>query len=177
MIERLPYYYRKSKVIKDLYDIIRRVFDRVDEEIAEADKRLFIITTDDFTLHENDVELPAIAADDEPRRARVIARLQGNEILTVKALNELVTLYEKSGCYVKENYPVYTVTIYFGKRMGIPNNIAQIMEAIEEVKPAHIKIGYEYEPNTWGRANSLFTWGEAAVLTWNGLELFGDKEA
>ena len=176
MIERLPYYYRKSKVVKDLYDVIQKALDMVDGEIAEADRRLFIITTDDFTPHERDVELPAITADDETRRARVIARLQGYAMLTVEALTELVTLYEKSGCTVNEDYPAYTVTIRFDKRIGIPSNITQIMEAVEEVKPAHIRVVYGYEPNTWRRANSLFTWGEASALDWYGLRYFGDKE-
>lgn len=178
MIERLPYYYRKSKVVKDFYDVVKGIFDEVDSEIAEADKLLFIISTGDFDLHEKDVGLTAIDADDETRRSRVITRLRGYNMLTVEELIAIVTLYEKSGCSVVEDYPNYTVTIHFDERMGIPNNIGQIMATVEEVKPAHIKIGWLFDPNTWRRAKSLFTWGEvkALKLTWWGLEYFGDKE-
>ena len=60
MIERLPYYYRKSKVVKDLYDAVQRILDKTNADIAEADRRLFIVTTDNFDLHEKDVSLTAL---------------------------------------------------------------------------------------------------------------------
>ncbi len=59
MIEKLPQYYRKSKVVKNLYDVIQKLLDKVDVDISKEDLRLFITTTDDFTLHEKDVSLAA----------------------------------------------------------------------------------------------------------------------
>lgn len=175
MIEREPYYYRKSKVVKDLFDAIQMILDMTDKSIDEADIRLFITTTDDFTLHERDVGLAVSADTDETRRARVIARIQGNGMLTVEALKELVTLYEKSGCTVIEDYPNYTVTLHFNYRMGIPNNIVQLIEAIEEVKPAHISFVYLFDRNIWRRVEGIFkTWGAASAYTWDGLTYFGD---
>lgn len=147
MIERLPYYYRKSKVVHDFYDVIQKILDKVELDISAADKRLFIITTDDFTLHEKDVSLSAITADDETKRARVIARLQGNEVLTVEALKALVSLYEKSGIEVEEIYDDYIVNLVFPNREGTPENISEILLAVEEVKSAHIKIGLTFIRN------------------------------
>lgn len=150
MIERLPYYYRKSKVVKGFYDAVQRVLDKTNDDIADADKRLFIVTTDDFALHEKDVSLTAITADDETRRARVIARLQASRVLTVEALKELVSLYEKSGVNVIELYDKYAFTLDFRNREGAPGNIAEILTAIEEVKPAHLKIGLSFIRNPCG---------------------------
>ena len=150
MIERLPYYYRKSKVVNDFYDVIKKIIDKVELDIAAADKRLFIITTDDFTLHEKDVSLSAITADNETKRARVMARLQGSEVLTVEALKSLVTLYEKSGIEVEEQFGDYVVTLVFPNREGTPENITEILLAVEEVKPAHIKIGLTFIRNPIG---------------------------
>ena len=129
MIERLPYYYRKSKVVN----------------IRLADQRLFITTTDEFTLHEKDVSLAkSDGLDDETRRARVIARLQGSRVLTVEALKELVALYEKSGVEINELYDKYAFTLEFVNREGVPENITEIISAIEEVKPAHLRIGLSF---------------------------------
>ena len=76
MIERLPYYYRKSKVVKDFYDVVQVILDKSNSDIDIADKRMFIVTTDEFTLHEKDVNLTkSDGLDSETRRARVIARL------------------------------------------------------------------------------------------------------
>ena len=151
MIERLPYYYRKSKVVKDFYNAVQRILDKTNADIADADKRLFIVTTDDFDLHEKDVSLTAAPElDMETRRARVISRLQASRVLTVEALKELVTLYEKSGVNVDELYDRYAFTLDFANREGAPENIVEILSAIEEVKPAHLRIGLGFVRNPAG---------------------------
>ena len=145
MIERLPYYYRKSKVVKDFYDVVQVILDKSSSDIDIADKRMFIITTDKFTLHEKDVNLAkSDGLDSETRRARVIARLQASRVLTVEALKELVSLYEKSGADVIELYDKYAFTLDFKNREGVPENITEIIAAIEEVKPAHLRIGLSF---------------------------------
>lgn len=145
MIERLPYYYKKSKVVKDFYDAIQYILDKTKADIRLADQRLFITTTDEFTLHEKDVSLTkSDGLDDETRRARVIARLQGSRVLTVEALKELVALYEKSGVEINELYDKYAFTLEFVNREGVPENITEIIAAIEEVKPAHLRIGLSF---------------------------------
>ena len=151
MIERLPYYYRKSKVVKDFYDAIQRILDKTNADIADADRRLFIITTDNFDLHEKDVSLTAAPElDMETRHARVISRLQASRVLTVEALKELVTLYEKSGADVGEIYDKYAFILEFANREGAPENIMEILAAIEEVKPAHLRIGLGFTRNPVG---------------------------
>ena len=151
MIERLPYYYRKSKVVKDFYDAVQRILDKTNADIADADRQLFIITTDNFDLHEKDVSLIAAPElDMETRRARVISRLQASRVLTVEALKELVALYEKSGVDVNELYDRYAFTLEFANREGAPENITEIISAIEEVKPAHLRIGLGFIRNPVG---------------------------
>ena len=169
MIERLPSYYRKSTVVKDLYAVIQKILEKTDEDISAEDLRLFITTTDNFSLHEKDVVLPEISADNETKRARVIARLQGNNLLTKAELERLILIYDKTGCTITEDFANYTVNILFGDRTGIPYNLGQIREAVEEVKPAHIKVNYEFLRNTWGDVRrKLGTWGNAKVFTWEG---------
>lgn len=89
MIDRLPNYYRKSKTVKDFYNVVQTILDKVSEDITDEDKRLFITVTDSFLLHEKDIGLSEITADNETKRARVIARLQGNNLLTNWNLNSL----------------------------------------------------------------------------------------
>ena len=132
---------------------------------------LFITTTTDFTLHEKDVGLPAINADNETKRARVIARIQGNSVLTKSALYDLIDIYDKTGCTITEDFANYTVTIAFTGRKGKPYNFNEIQSAVDEVKPAHIKIEYAFEKNTWNDLRlKLNTWGNAMSLTWGDAE-------
>lgn len=176
MINRLPHYYRKSKVVKDIYAAIQKLLDKVAADISAEDLRLFIATTDSFPLHEKDVGLTEINADNETKRARVIARLQGNNILTKAELEQLVNVYDKTGCTITEDFPNYTINILFSGRKGVPYNFNEIKAAVEEVKPAHIQVNYEYQNNTWNDAKQkLGTWGNAKAFTWGGIRTYDGR--
>lgn len=176
MINRLPQYYRKSKVVKDLYSVIQKALDKVSEDISTEDMRLFITTTDTFSLHEKDVGLPEITADNETKRARVIARLQGNNLLTKSELERLILMYDKTGCTITEDFPNYTINIQFSGRKGIPYNFEQIQAAVDEVKPAHIQVNYDFTHNTWGETQrKLGTWGNAKAFTWGGVQNYDGR--
>lgn len=176
MINRLPQYYRKSKVVRDFYDAVKKLLDKVSADISAEDMRLFITTTDTFSLHEKDVGLPEITADNETKRARVIARLQGNNLLTKAELERLILMYDKTGCTITEDFPNYTINIEFSGRKGIPYNLEAIKAAVEEVKPAHIKVNYGFQSNTWGEAQrKLGTWGNAKAFTWGGVQNYDGR--
>lgn len=175
MINRLPQYYRNSKVVRDFYDAVKKLLDKVSEDISAEDMRLFITTTDTFSLHEKDVGLSEITADNETKRARVIARLQGNNLLTKAELERLILMYDKTGCTITEDFPNYTITVVFNGHKGIPHNFEQIQAAIEEVKPAHISFEYEFLINTWDECRKkLNTWGRCADFTWYGAAYYYD---
>lgn len=167
MIEKLPYYYRKSKVVKELYTAVQIILDKVSADISAEDLKLFITTTDDFSQHEKDVGLTVTTADNETKRARVLARIQGYSVLTKSALEELVAVYDKTGCTITEDFANYTVRILFSGRKGKPYNFNEIQSAVDEVKPAHIKIEYEFMKNTWADLKSkLNTWTNATSQIW-----------
>ena len=171
MIEKLPHYYRKSKVVEDLYSVVQKILDKISDDISAEDLKLFITTTTDFTQHEKNVGLTNISADNETKRARVLARIRGGHVLTKKALKELIYIYDKTGCEIDEQFSKYTVTIAFTGRKGKPYNLDEINVAVDEVKPAHISIKYVFTKNTWADlADKLNTWGNATSLTWGGAE-------
>lgn len=132
---------------------------------------MFITTTDSFLLHEKDVGLSEITADNETKRARVIARLQGNNILTKSELEQLILMYDRTGCTITEDYKNYTVAVRFSGRKGVPYNFEQIKSAVDEVKPAHLQVNYEFQSNTWSEVQKkLGTWGNAKIFTWGGVK-------
>ena len=104
MIEKLPHYYRKSKVVEDLYSVVQKILDKISDDISAEDLKLFITTTTDFTQHEKNVGLTNISADNETKRARVLARIRGGHVLTKKALKELIYIYDKTGCEIDEQF-------------------------------------------------------------------------
>lgn len=176
MINMLPGYYRKSQVVKDLYAAITAALERLDADISELERNMFIATTSDFVRHESDVELATAAVDAETKRARVISRLQGTKLLTLAELERIVTDFDKTGCTIKEDCANYTVTIIFSGRKGQPYNFEQIRAAIDELKPAHIKIDYEFLENTWADIREkVGVWGNARQFTWDGIKSYDGR--
>ena len=162
--------------MKELYRVIQLLLDKLSTDAITQDMRLFITTTDDFTLHEKDVGLIEIVADNETKRARVLARLQGSNLLTRSELERLILNYDKTGCTVTEDFAHYTVTVTFSGRTGVPYNLDEIKAAVDEVKPAHIKIEYAYLKNTWNDIHrKLGLWKNVASFTWNGAAYYDGR--
>lgn len=168
MIDGLPSYYRKSQVVKDLYNAIQSALEKFEGDMDTKASNLFVLTASDLSLHEKDVGLtsdPSI--HEETRRAQVLARLQGHKLLTISELKSLINLYDKTGCSINEDFENYTVTIVFDGRKGQPYNFEQLKAAIDEVKPAHLNFKYEFIRNTWGDWRKTFgTWGKNIDFTW-----------
>jgi hypothetical protein len=59
-------------------------------------------------------------------------------------------------------------TIRFVGTIGIPGNIADLKLTIEEIKPAHLAVDYEYLYNTW-KNMEVATWNSVAAYTWEGV--------
>ena len=55
--------------------------------------------------------------------------------------------------------------VRFVGTLGIPGNMTDLKLTIEEIKPAHLMVEYEYIYNTWENVGKL-TWNEASAYTW-----------
>ena len=85
-------------------------------------------------------------------------------------------MYDKTGCTITEDFPNYTINIQFSGRKGIPYNFEQIQAAVDEVKPAHIQVNYDFTHNTWGETQrKLGTWGNAKAFTWGGVQNYDGR--
>lgn len=80
-------------------------------------------------------------------------------------------MYDRTGCTITEDYKNYTVAVKFSGRKGVPYNFEQIKSAVDEVKPAHLQVNYEFQSNTWSEVQKkLGTWGNAKIFTWGGVK-------
>lgn len=77
MIEKLPGYYRKSKVINDLVRAIENEFNRLNAETTLTENQFFVILSDrDIKHHEEDVGLvPDTSANLDTRKGRIKKRI------------------------------------------------------------------------------------------------------
>ena len=177
MIEKLPYYYRKSQLVQDLYALIERVLDNFKSETKIAADNLFVVSASDLDKFERDVGLTTGQNDFETRRSKIIARLMGNNMLTIVELENLIKSYDKTGCTITESYADYTVYITFSGRKGSPPNFQALAAAVEEVKPAHLSIEYVFLENTWDEASRYFgLWDNIPDdMTWEMLRYYDEN--
>lgn len=140
----LPGYYRKSKLTDAAHTAIQNALSDFEQKTDRKMLDLFITDAENFALHEKDAGLPCdVNLNNDTRRARVIARLRGNGVLTVEALKKLIELYEPDGADIIELYGDYAVILKFPTRTDSPKNIYELMAAIDEVIPAHISPIYQ----------------------------------
>lgn len=106
----------------------------------------------------------------EQRREAVIAKIRGQETTTVEVLRRTALAFTGVEAVVVEDYANYWFYIKFVSAYGIPPNIRQLMDAIEEIKPAHLGFSFLYRYVIWNELRP-YVWDDLRVYTWAGLRV------
>jgi len=108
----------------------------------------------------------------DQRRSRIISKLRGYGTVTVSLIKNVAESYVYGTVEVTEDPAAYSFTVKFVDPRGIPPNLDDVKAAIEEIKPAHLAIEYQFTYTVWSELNTWSeTWGNlnALELTWNAL--------
>ena len=100
----------------------------------------------------------------EERREIVRAKMRGQGMCTIEMLKNVCKSFNGGTVSIIENSAPYTFTIRFIDTKGIPKNIEKLKEVINEIKPAHLLVDYEFKYNTVGYIKD-FTVGEINKYT------------
>ena len=100
----------------------------------------------------------------EERREIVRAKIRGQGMCTIEMLKNVCKSFNGGTVDVIENSAPYTFTIRFIDTKGVPKNIEKLKEVINEIKPAHMLVDYQFKYNTVGYIND-FTVGEVNKYT------------
>ena len=173
LINNLPGYYRKSVFVQELYTVIEAMFELSDDEWKTFVKNMFATQAVDISQCEKDVGIePDPSIDLEIRRANVLNRIRGNGILTVERLKELVESYEPTGVKIIEKFKERTIKLYFENCIGTPEHYDEMINAIDDVKPAYIVVECVLRLLTWGEVKEhIDTWEDVKnkCQTWGDL--------
>ncbi len=134
-------------------------------------QQLFVETaTEGLDLWEEDYGLSSyVGKPDDQRRSRIKSKIRGVGTITISLIKNVSESYVYGTVDVIENAEEYSFTIKFIDIRGIPPNIEDLEAAIEEIKPAHLEVVYEYTYTTWEEVKTI-TWEEAATGTWGELK-------
>lgn len=171
----LPAYYRKSKVMNELFRSIEAEYARLENEVKLTENQFFVILADkNIQNHEQDIGVsPDDTADLETRRGRVLSKLRGTGTVTKTMMKNVAASFVNGDIEITEYPSQYLFSVAFTSKQGVPYNIADIQNMIEEIKPAHLAVEYIFTYRLWEDVkNDLQNWTMVKPYTWEELLTF-----
>lgn len=174
MLENCPRYYETSRVFKSYLQVVGEELDSFKQGINEILDQFFVQTaTWSLDRWEEELGLESYAGKpDDQRRSRIISKIRGYGTVTIALIKNVAESYVYGTVEVTEQPELYSFTVKFIDPRGIPPNLDDLKTAIEEIKPAHLAVQYEFTYSTWDELNTWgTTWGDlnALGLTWDAL--------
>ena len=170
LIELLPDYYDENRTMQELQDILSEKTDAIEKELSLLMREFFPAYTS--LLLERYEQIFGIQTDvtkpDSFREEQILAKIAGAGTTTKSMIKDVSCTYSDGEVEVIEDNAKSCFIIRFIGTLGIPKNMSGLKQTIEEIKPAHLAVEYEYIYNTWADAKKI-TWGQAIAYTWGQL--------
>jgi hypothetical protein len=99
------------------------------------------------------------------RRTRIYSKLIGQGDFSVGMIKSIAKVFVNGDVDATLDIPNFTITIKFISVYGIPPNLDDFKEAIEEVKPAYFLVNYEFTYELWSEVSN-FNWEDVSNYTW-----------
>lgn len=173
----LPGYYETSRVMRADMQAKGAEMDMLYQALEETLDQFFVRTATwglDYWEQELGIETDRLKPVDQ-RRAVVESKLRGAGTFSGRLVKSVAEAYAGGKVDVTFQPEAWSFTVSFVDTMGIPPNMEDLKRAIEELKPAHMAVEYEYRYLNWDDLDrKQVTWDEldAASLTWNELEVW-----
>jgi len=173
----LPAYYETSRVMRADMQAKGTEIDMLYQALEETLDQFFVRTATwglEYWEQELGIETDRLKPVDQ-RRAVVESKLRGAGTFSGRLVKSVAEAYAGGKVDVTFQPEAWSFTVSFVDTMGIPPNMEDLKRAIEELKPAHMAVEYEYRYLNWDDLDrKQVTWDEldAASLTWNELEVW-----
>lgn len=177
MMQTAPTQYQFSKIYAALQQAYADGYDGVYTDNEDLRNQLYISTaTWGLKYYEELFGLPTIETDSyEIRRSRVLSSCRGIGNLSAAYIKSVCEAYANSEVDVSIRPADCMVTIAFVGIRGIPPNMADLEQSVQNIIHAHLGVEYSYRFMTWDEYESynhtLDEW-DALNLTWDELETY-----
>lgn len=167
LIKLLPEYYDENVTMQTLQSILSKETDDLETGLSDTMSECFASTASVLlSRYENLLGLTIdVTKENDCRRERICAKLAGTGTTTKEMIESVSKSYSNGEVEVIEDNANSRFVIRFVGTLGIPGNMADLKLTIEEIKPAHLAVEYEYIYNTWSDISAL-TWQQATSYTW-----------
>ncbi len=168
----MPGYYKTSKVIDNLNNANAAELNNYHQKLEDVFNQFFINTAD-YSLERWEKELGLVVDNSyntDFRRSRILSKLRGQGTVTISLIKNVSESYSYGEVDVIENNPDYSFTVKFVGLKGITPNLDDLKKAIDDIKPAHLAVIYEFTYNPWSYTKTL-TWEAVKENTWETLKV------
>ena len=157
LIKLLPDYYEKNVTMQTLQGLLSGVTDNLEQGLSDTISECFASTASNLlSRYEKLLGLEVdISKPDDFRQERIRAKISGVGTTTKEMVKNVASSYSNGEVEVIEDTAHYRFVIRFVGMLGIPGNMADLKLTIEEIKPAHLMVEYEYIYNTWENVEVL----------------------
>ncbi|MDI6711459.1 MAG: DUF2313 domain-containing protein [Bacillota bacterium] len=159
ILAMLPTAFSESPRFQALLDVIGSTLEavRVDQANRQLQRFVSTATGDGLARWEKDFGLPVLVdKSDAERRSRILAKLRGPGHLNAALIQNVAEAWVYGTVEVTQQPEQYTITIKFVDPRGVPSTLDDVEAAIEEIKPAHLAVVYQF---TFTVVGDLITWG------------------
>ena len=164
--------------MQEIMQSIEAEFNLLKNKIELTENQFFVVLADkNISEHEKDVGLtPDTNADIDTRRGRVLSKLRGTGTVTKSMMKNVAASFVNGDIEIIEYPSEYCFSVKFTSRTGVPYNITDIQNMIEEIKPAHLAVEYIFTYRLWQDIiDTLNDWENVKSYTWEWLLSFESK--
>ena len=172
----LPKFYQSNRAMNELQKSLGYEVGEINYDTQDIINQCFISTaTWGLNLWEQLFNLPTNESlSYERRREILMAKRRGTGTVTKEMIKNVCEAFSGGEVSVIEYPKEYRFVIQFIGVMGIPPNMAGLINAINEIKPAHLDYSFKYTYTTWGMVSNL-TWGDVQNKTWGEIKTYGGE--
>lgn len=177
VVDYVPRWYEEFTEVIEILDARAEEFVKVNADVRDVLNQYFV---DRATWGLSEWERIFKIRHDEPRtieerRAVIKSHMRGAGTTTLAMIKNVAESYDGGEVDVENDSATFTITITFIGTRGIPSNLSDTEQALRDIIPAHLAIGFEFTYLSWGELDvANLTWGEidALGLTWEQFERF-----
>lgn len=143
MLNYLPKFLRTSKVYQEIFDSEGNQIVLLETDIEDVKKQLSVDTaTWGLIIYEKEYGIKTdVSKPLEDRRSVIKSKMRGHGKVGSQLLKIVADAYTNGDVDVSFNG---YIGIRFTSKFGVPPNLDDCKNALEEVRPAHLRIMYEF---------------------------------
>ncbi|WP_276355427.1 YmfQ family protein [Cohnella caldifontis] len=147
MMGYLPGFYATSRIMTSVMDAQGDELDKLGSALDDILAQYFVSTASwGLEIWERELGIPVDQEKPvEQRRAVVLSKIRGIGTVTVSLIKSVAEAFDGGTVEVTAQPEQYRFTVKFIDTLGVPANLGDLLAAIEEIKPAHLAVKYEYK--------------------------------